>query len=109
MIRFSITQGDNDPIQTEWEDEPLRTGSVHTAVQRISELRQAYGRSAEISIERTTAIPEPDRTQVRFKIDMGDNKVGYSKPFPIAEKESRLAEMKEKYPKASITEDIARG
>lgn len=109
MIRFSITQDDADPILTEWENEAVRSGPVHTAVQRMSELRQQYGRSAVISIERTTVIPDTDRRIVRFKIDEGDNKVRYSKTFPIAEQEDRMTEMVEKFPKAVITPEVSGG
>lgn len=109
MIRFSVTQVDVDPIFTEWEHEPLRSGPVHTAVQRMSELRQQYGRSAVISIERTTVIPETVKRLVRFKIDEGENKIRYSKTFPIAEQEARLIEMKEKFPKAEITPEVING
>ena len=107
MIRFTITQGSDEPIITPWEEEPLRIGSVHTAVQRMNDLRQTYGTSARISIERTTVIPEPDRQRVRFKIVVGDT-TAYSVPFPVAEKDARLAEMQEKFPKATITEEIIR-
>lgn len=109
MIRFKIINGDNDPVFTEWAEELLRSGVAHTAVEQMTELRKIHGRTAAISIERTTIIPEPDRTQVRFKIDEGEDKVRYSIPFPMAEKEQRLVEMKEKYPDATITEDLING
>lgn len=108
MIRFSIKQGDAEPILTEWENEPSRAGSVHTAVARMTELRQTYGSDARISIERTTVIAESDRRQVRFKI-VTKKSTHYSLPFPIAERDGRMAEMRDKHRKATITEEVIGG
>lgn len=107
MIRFKIAQGDADPILTEWTEEPLRAGVTHTAAQQMTELRKTYGSDARISIERTTVIEEPDRRQVRFKIKT-QKSTHYSLPFPITERDQRLAEMKEKHRKATITEEIVK-
>lgn len=102
MIRFKITEKDKYDVFTSWEDELVRAGmGPHTAVQRMSELRAVYGKDAAISIERTTVIPDADHRQVRFKIVEG-RKTRYSKTFPIAEKEQRLAEIKEKFPEAEV-------
>lgn len=109
MIRFRIAIDDADPIVTEWETEHVKHGlGPHTAVQRMSELRQLYGSGAAISIERTTVIPEADRRQVRFKIADGDTTM-YSVTFPIAEKDERLMATQEKFPNALITEELVNG
>lgn len=107
MIRFKIMQGESEPVLTEWENEPVRAGGIPTATQRMTELRKTYGSDARISIERTTVIEEPDRRQVRFKIETKKS-THYSLPFPIAERDERLAEMKEKHRKATITEEIVK-
>lgn len=109
MIRFKIEQGSDEPVFSQWEEETLRSGPVHTAVQRMSELRQTYGMSAVISIERTTIIPDVDHRQVRFKIALKDNEVRYSKTFPIAEKDTRLTEIQGKFPDASVTSEVIGG
>lgn len=106
MIRFKIQTGDSEPVWSEWEEEPLRSGPVHTAVQRIEEIRKTYGPTAQISIERTTIIPDVDHRQVRFKIDNGKNEIRYSKTFPIAEQDDRLTEMNEKFPAATVTPEV---
>lgn len=106
MIRFKIDEDNKDPAWTEWEPEHVRQGlGPHTAVQRMSELRQIYGVDARISIERTTVIPEGDHRQVRFKIVDGDM-TWYSMTYPIAEKDARRAEIEQKFPNAVITEEI---
>lgn len=106
MIRFKISQEGKDDVFSAWEDELVRAGmGPHTAVQRMSELRATYGKDAAISIERTTVLPDVDHRQVRFKIVEG-KKTKYSKTFPIAEREERLTEMQEKFPKADVTEEV---
>lgn len=109
MIRFSVKQGAAEPILTDWEEEHVRHGvGVPTAVARMNELRRTHGSDARISIERTTVIAEPDRRQVRFKI-VTEKPTHYSLPFPIAERDERLAEMRDKHRKAEITEEVIGG
>lgn len=109
MIRFKILTGD-DVTLTPWEDELVRVGTgVHTAVARITELRQQHGKDARISIERTTSLEERDRRQVRFKIAMADNETRYSATFLIAEQETRLAAMQEKFPSAEVIAEVIGG
>lgn len=109
MIRFKVTQGEAEPILTDWEEEPVRHGAgAPTAVARMNELRQTHGRDARISIERTTVIEETDKRQVRFKIVTGDE-TRYSATFAIGEKDERRMAMDEKFPKATITEEVLGG
>lgn len=122
MIRFKIVQPDQEPIFSEWKDEPFKHGpqNVPTATALIGELRQQYP-DAAISIERTTVIPIPPWQMFRYDIFVRDgqqtvidrdgersvhliNATIQSRPFQEAEREAVIAEIRKKFPDAKLTE-----
>ena len=101
QIRFHV-----DGVATEWQEEVVRHGAgEHTAVAIVKRLRVDYPH-ASIAIERRgdVKIPNPVKTY-RYKIQDKDN-LYYSKLCQETEKDSILAEVKKKFPKAVITEEI---
>lgn len=104
MIRFYIKDSDTT-ITTDWQEEPVTHGvGPQTAVVEITRLRQQYP-NARISIERNTVIPTPDRTQVRFRIQVGQATY-YSRVVSESESEALEAELRARFPKEA---KISRG
>ena len=121
MIRFAITQLGAEPFFTDWVEEPVKHGTgPQTAVVAMTELRQRYP-DAAIRIERTTVIPKPERQLFRYDVFVRDgyqavidkggeravhivNTTVHSRPFQEPERESVVAELREKFPDAKLTE-----
>ena len=105
MIRFHVKQLDQEPITTEWQEEPVTHGSgPQTAVVEMTKLRQQYP-DAAIRIERTTVIPKPEHNQVRFKIVLPNSETRYSKVVDESEADALRIELLNRFPKA----EVARG
>lgn len=103
MIRFHVSQLGQEPIATEWQDEPIIHGAgPQTAVVEMSRLRQLYP-DAAIRIERTTVIPKPEHNQVRFKIVLPNNETRYSKVVGESEADKLRLEILTRFPKAEVT------
>src|SRR5258705_1789272 len=120
-IRFTIRKGSDVQI-TSWQDEVVRSGTVHTAVAAITKLREEHGPDAAIGIEREgdSRIPTPMplfRYQVFVKDGMMPvtdedgtaarkltNATVTSRPFYEHEREKVLSEIRERFPDAQITE-----
>lgn len=102
MIRFQIKNPNAEPFHTEWVEEVLGDLSSQTAAKQVAELRREYP-DAEISVKRSSVIPRKKQQVVRFKIQEKDNFTYYSDAFPIEQKEIKLAQIREKHPKAEIT------
>ena len=104
MFRFSITNEGQEPIYTEWADEP----SQMTAPLAMIEVR-ANNPDAKIRVERKNAPPQKKTPSVRFKIDAGDNKTYYSKVVPESSESELYAQLKEEFPKGVITRESING
>lgn len=103
MIRFHVKQSGQEPITTEWQDEPLIHGAgAQTAVEAVKQLRQQYPEGA-IRIERKTVIPKPEHSQVRFKIVLPNNETRYSKVVNESEADALRLELLTRFPKGEVT------
>lgn len=128
MIRFHVSQLGQEPISTDWQDEPVTHGPgvIPTAVVEMTKLRQQYP-DAAIRIERKTVIPQPERKLFRFDIEVRDGRmlvmdkdgtrgveVGgltlQSRSFQEAEEEKVRAEIMESLPESRlIRREVTRG
>ncbi len=124
QIRFHITQGDGDITTTDWEEELIRVGIDQTAVMLVSRLRTQYPEAA-IAIERRGDVRIPRQEKMfRYKIFVKkgvaqvtpnpENPMGIielknttlqSRSFQESEREKVLADIKERFPKAVLTEE----
>lgn len=120
MIRFHVQQGE-ETVTTEWVEESVKHGNgPKTAVTEVEKLRQLYP-DAAISIERATVIPKSSRQMFRYDVFVRDgfqkvidndgermvhivNTTVHSRPFQEAERESVIAQLREKFPDAKLTE-----
>lgn len=121
MIRFHVEQSGQESTVTEWCDEPVTHGAgPQTAVVEMTKLRQLYP-DAAIRIERATIIPKTSQQMFRYDVFVRDgfqevidsdgrrvvhlvNTTIHSRPFQEAERESVVAELREKFPDAKLTE-----
>ncbi len=103
-FRFHIQSGP-EPITTPWEDEIIKFQHGTSTGERITQLRAQYGQDARISVERLGDNRTPNIIQMyRYKIKVKDD-IHYSRSIYEADKEKALAEIKEMFPKAQITEE----
>lgn len=104
MIRFQVKNPDST-FFTEWSEETLGDLSTQTAAKQVAELRREHP-LAEISVERSSVIPRRKQTVVRFVIKELGDQTYYSKVFPIEQHDIKLAQIRERHPKAEITPEI---
>lgn len=102
MIRFRAGL-----FVTDWEEETLGDLSTQTAAKRVAELRREHP-DAVITLERSSVIPRKKQRVVRFKIKQKDD-LYYSAVFPVEQKDIKLAQIREKHPKAEITAEESDG
>jgi len=91
---------------TDWEDERVKhgIGAPHTAPARLTELRREYPEAA-ISIEREGENRRPNQlAQFRFQIKLPNDEVRYSRLISEDERDERLREIQEMFPKGEISE-----
>ena len=117
-VRFHVTDAEGKALETtDWAEELSRDVPVNM----VADLRTTYGPEARIIIERNALILNPKPKTFRFDIavksgtamivdDDGLNPRDvsgltlHSRPFQEVEREKILAELREKFPKATITE-----
>jgi hypothetical protein len=101
MIRFHITK-DDATSTTDWQEEPLRSGSSATAMVRMAELRATHGPAARISIERDIVPPRAPQEWVRFSVKEKDGAIRFSNSVLKSQADEFEAEIRRDYPKAEI-------
>jgi hypothetical protein len=122
QFRFHIQAGP-EMVTTPWEDETVKVGHGTTAGERITALRAQYGPQARISVERLGDNRVPNILPMfRYKIYIPSGVVPVntpegvefravknltlqSNPFYEPEREKVVAEIREKFPKAILTEE----
>lgn len=117
-VRFHVTDAEGKKLETtDWAEELTRD----VPVSMVTDLRKTYGPEAQIMIERDTVVLNPKPKTFRFDIAVKSGTVMvvdedglnprdvsgltlHSRPFQEVEREKILAELREKFPKATITE-----
>jgi len=104
MVRFSAYNGDALVAQTEWVPEHDRTSAPNL----LGEFRKAHPNFAyRIEREGDSKIPNL-RLLTRVTIRDGQN-IYYSRSFEEHEANERIAEIREKWPKADIVVEKRNG
>lgn len=117
-VRFHVTDTDGNALETtDWAEENSRD----VPVSMVTDLRTTYGPEARIVIERNAIILNPKPKTFRFDIKVRSGTVTvvdddgtnprdvsgltlHSRPFQRFEQEKVLAELREKFPNATIIE-----